>query len=377
MNLMTSTPTLNDDTDESRWHKVLTRDKAADGEFFYGVRTTGVYCRPSCPSRRGKRENVQFFDMAEAAERAGFRPCIRCKPNLPATLDAQNNARHADMIAAACHYIDIAEEIPDLDEIARAVGASASHFHRLFKAFTGLTPKEYADAQRGRKIRSALETPQASVTAAIYEAGYNSSSRFYEASDKVLGMKPKTYKSGGQNETIRFAVGQCSLGAVLAAESAKGVCAILMGDEPEALISNLEDRFPKAELIGGDRDFEDHVAQIIGFVEDPRIGLDLPLDLRGTVFQERVWQALLQIPFGKTVSYTELAQMIGAPKSIRAVAQACGANKIAVAVPCHRVVRNDGGLSGYRWGVERKRDLLERERQPSNIEGCNPAADSF
>jgi len=351
------------DTDESRWRQVLTRDKASDGEFFYAVRTTGVYCRPSCPSRRGKRENVQFFDTVEAAERAGFRPCMRCKPNMAATLDAQNNARHADMVAAACRYIEAEEEMPELEDIARAVGASASHFHRLFKAFTGMTPKEYSDAHRGRKVRSALEAQHTSVTNAIYEAGYNSSSRFYEASDKVLGMKPSSYKSGGQNETIRFAIGQSSLGAVLAAESAKGVCAILMGDDPHELIIDLEKRFPNAELIGADRHFEDHIAQIIGFVENPRIGLDLPLDLRGTVFQERVWQALREIPFGKTVSYSELAQMIGLPKSTRAVAQACGANKIAVAVPCHRVVRNDGGLSGYRWGVERKRELLEKENQ--------------
>lgn len=377
MNLMTRTPTDNNDTDESRWHKVLTRDKAADGEFFYAVRTTGVYCRPSCPSRHGKRENVQFFDVVEAAERAGFRPCMRCKPNLPATLDAQTNARHGAMIAAACHYIDTAEETPDLEEIARAVGASASHFHRLFKASTGLTPKEYVNAQRGRKIRSALKAPQNSVTTAIYEAGYNSSSRFYEASHKILGMKPKAFKSGGQNETIRFAIGQSALGAVLVAESGKGVCAILMGDDPQGLIHDLEKRFPKAQLVGADRDFEDHVAHVIGFVENPDIGFNLPLDLRGTAFQQRVWQALLAIPFGKTVSYSELAQRIGSPKSTRAVAQACGANKIAVAVPCHRVVRNDGGLSGYRWGVERKRDLLERERQPSNIEGCNAAADRF
>lgn len=363
MNLMTRTLTSNNDTDESRWLKVLARDKASDGEFVYAVRTTGVYCRPSCPSRRGKRENVQFFMVAEDAERAGFRPCMRCKPHVDVTLDAQNSARYADMVSAACRFIENADEVPALEDIARAAGASPAHFHRIFKSFTGLTPKAYVDAHRAEKMRAALKSSDSRVTDAIYEAGYNSSSRFYEASDKILGMKPKAFKSGGENETIRFAIGQSTLGAVLVAESGKGVCAILMGDDPQELIIDLEKRFPKAQLVGADRDFEDHIAQVIGFVENPGIGFDLPLDLRGTAFQQRVWQALREIPLGKTVSYSELAERIGLPKSTRAVAQACGANKIAVAVPCHRVVRNDGGLSGYRWGVERKRDLIERERQ--------------
>ncbi|PWL19169.1 bifunctional DNA-binding transcriptional regulator/O6-methylguanine-DNA methyltransferase Ada [Falsochrobactrum shanghaiense] len=364
MNLMTTHKhELGHDLDESRWQKVLARDHASDGEFVYAVRTTGVYCRPSCPSRRGKRENVQFFQCVEEARRAGFRPCMRCHPDLNSTLAAQNNARHADMVASACRFIEAAQEIPALEEIASALNTSPAHLHRIFKGLTGLTPKAYADAHRAGKMRAALKTPQTSVTEAIYDAGYNSSSRFYEASDKILGMKPKAYKSGGDNETIRFAIGQSSLGAVLVAQSDHGVCAILMGDEPEELIRDLEKRFPKAELVGADRDFEDHIAQVIGFVENPRIGLDLPLDLRGTAFQQRVWQALREIPAGETLSYSELAQKLGLPKSTRAVAGACAANKIAIAVPCHRVVRNDGGLSGYRWGVERKRDLLERERK--------------
>jgi len=251
--------------------------------------------------------------------------------------------------------------VPSLEEIAASVKASPAHFHRIFKAFTGLTPKAYADAHRAKKMRAALDAPEIRVTDAIYDAGYNSSSRFYEASDGILGMTPKAYKQGGKNADIRFAIGQSTLGAVLVAASDRGVCAILMGDDPEELIRDLERRFPQANLIGADRDFEDMVAKVVGFVEAPRIGLDLPLDLQGTAFQQRVWQALREIPVGKTVSYTEIAERIGAPKSVRAVAQACAANKIAVAVPCHRVVRNDGGLSGYRWGVERKRDLLKRE----------------
>jgi len=358
MNLMT----LTHSTDDSRWRQVLSRDKASDGEFVYAVRTTGIYCRPSCPSRRAKRENVQFFAACDDAERAGFRPCMRCKPHVDATLETQNTARYADMVSLACRFIENAEEVPSLEDIARAAGASPAHFHRIFKSFTGLTPKAYADAHRADKMRVVLKET-ARVTDAIYEAGYNSSSRFYEASDKILGMKPKAFKSGGESEIIRFAIGQSVLGAVLVAESGKGVCAILMGDDPQELIDDLEKRFPKAKLVGADRDFEDHIAQVIGFVENPGIGLNLPLDLRGTAFQQRVWQALREIPLGKTVSYSELAETIGLPKSARAVAQACGANKIAVAVPCHRVVRHDGGISGYRWGVERKRELLEKERQ--------------
>lgn len=360
MNLMTM---KTHDPDENRWQNVLDRDKASDGVFVYAVRTTGVYCRPSCPSRRGKRENVQFFDGCEDAERAGFRACMRCKPHLSETLATQNSTRYADMVASACRFIETAEEVPSLEEIAAFVKASPAHFHRVFKEFTGLTPKAYADAHRAKKMRAALDAPEIRVTDAIYDAGYNSSSRFYEASNGILGMTPKAYKQGGKNADIRFAIGQSTLGAVLVAASDKGVCAILMGDDPEELIRDLEKRFPQANLIGADRDFENMVAEVVGFVEAPRIGLDLPLDLQGTAFQQRVWQALREIPAGKTVSYTEVAERIGAPKSVRAVAQACAANKIAVAVPCHRVVRNDGGLSGYRWGVERKRDLLKRESQ--------------
>lgn len=353
---------LTQDSDAGLWQKVLDRDKAADGAFVYAVRTTGIYCRPSCPSRRGKRENVQFFNHFTQAERAGFRPCMRCRPHLETALAAQDSARHADMVAKACRYIEEADTVPELDDIARAAGASPSHFHRLFKAFTGLTPKAYADAHRAGRLRAELARPETRVTDAIYAAGYNSSSRFYEASEAILGMKPTTYRDGGASEDIRFAIGQSALGAVLVAASGKGVCAILLGDDPEELIRDLERRFPKANLIGGDRDFEDMVARVVGFVEAPQLGLDLPLDLRGTAFQKRVWQALREIPVGGTVSYSELAQRLGAPKSFRAVAQACAANSIAVAVPCHRVVRTDGNLSGYRWGVERKRNLLERER---------------
>ncbi len=265
-------------------------------------------------------------------------------------------------MAEACRAIEAAEELPTLDRLAGQAGLSAFHFHRVFKAVTGLTPKDYASAHRGKRMRDELSGAE-SVTDALYGAGFNSSGRFYAAADKLLGMKPDAYRKGGADSRIRFAIGQCSLGAILVAQSERGICAILLGDDPEELIRDLEERFPNASLIGGDRDFEDLVAKVVGFVEAPNLGLDLPLDVRGTAFQERVWQALRDIPAGQTVSYSELAEKIGSPNAVRAVAGACAANKIAVAIPCHRVVRRDGDLSGYRWGVERKSALLAREKR--------------
>lgn len=350
-----ATPTEHD----PRWTHVVNRDASVDGEFVYAVRTTGVYCRPSCPSRRAKPTNVGFYASPAAAEAAGYRACQRCNPNRPSLAEAS-----AAVVTEACRLIEQSEELPKLDELAARVGMSPFHFHRRFKAITGLTPKAYGAAHRAGKVRAELADRRTSVTNAIYGAGFNSNSRFYETSDAVLGMTPTAYKQGGKNAEIRFAVGRCSLGDILVARSDKGICAITLGDDADALVRDLQDRFPHANLIGGDADFERLVAQVVGFVEAPRIGFDLPLDVRGTAFQQRVWQALREIPAGKTVSYAEIARRIGEPKAVRAVAQACGANKIAVAIPCHRVVRNDGALSGYRWGVERKRALLEQEARP-------------
>ena len=338
---------------DPRWRAVLRRDAA---DFVYGVMTTGVYCRPSCPSRRPKPENVAFFDSCDAAEAAGLRACLRCRPR-----GEDPEARVAALVAAACRRLETAEATVLLDDLARAAGLSPFHFHRLFKARTGLTPRAYARAQRERRMRAALDEGGA-VTAAIYEAGYGSGSRFYEGARASLGMTPTRYKKGGAGEAIRFAVAQSSLGAVLVAESDKGVCAISLGDDPETLTRELQDRFPAARLIGGDADFEARVAQVVGFVEAPRLGLGLPLDIRGTAFQQRVWQALRAIPAGETLSYAELARRIKAPAAVRAVAGACAANTLAVAVPCHRIVRADGGLSGYRWGVARKAALLVKEK---------------
>jgi AraC family transcriptional regulator of adaptative response/methylated-DNA-[protein]-cysteine methyltransferase len=345
--------------DDPRWARIVARDRGADGEFWYSVMTTGVYCRPSCASRGANPRNVQIHDTLEAAKATGFRPCKRCHPDGP-SIEAENAA----IVAQACRRIEESEDEPSLADLAAAAGRSAGYFHRIFKAATGLTPKAYASAQRAAKLRDGLAAGQ-SVTGAIYEAGFNSSGRFYEKSTDMLGMTPSRYRAGGTDEEIRFAVGETSLGAILVASSTKGVASILLGTEPESLVRELQDRFPKVRLIGADRDYEALVARVVGLVEDPMLGLDLPLDVRGTAFQQRVWQALQQIPAGQTVSYAEIARRIGAPKAVRAVAGACAANHIAVAIPCHRVVRNDGVLSGYAWGVERKRALLDREAQPA------------
>jgi AraC family transcriptional regulator of adaptative response/methylated-DNA-[protein]-cysteine methyltransferase len=341
---------------DARWKAVVARDASADGTFVYSVRSTGVYCRPSCPARHAKPVNVQFHATAKDAERAGFRPCKRCKPN-----EAGLAGRQSANVAEICRFIETADHVPSLDELAKRARMSAYHFHRVFKAVTGVTPAAYARGERAKRVREGLANEQ-SVTAAIYGAGFNSNSRFYEKSDDVLGMKPSEYRAGGANTAIHFSVGECSLGSILVARSARGVCAIFLGDEPETLLHDLEDRFPKARLIGDDKDFESLVAKIVGFVEEPKKGLDLPLDVRGTAFQQRVWRALQEIPAGKTVSYADVAKRIGAPKAVRAVANACGANPLAVAIPCHRVVHKDGTASGYRWGVERKRALLKREK---------------
>lgn len=366
MNLSTPFPMTSRSTDtqeraartlaDPRWPRVLARDASADGHFWYSVRTTGVYCRPSCAARPARPENVGFYTSMDDAEAAGFRPCKRCKPRQKPLAE-----QHAAAVTRACRRIERAEdEIPSLDALADDAGMSRYHFHRVFKAVTGLTPRAYAAAHRGDRVRQELSRG-ARVTDAIFDAGFGSNSRFYERSDATLGMTPTDFRAGGANARIRFAVGQCSLGAILVAESDRGICAILLGDDPDALARDLQDRFPKAQLIGGDAAFERRVAQVVGLVEHPALGLDLPLDVRGTAFQQRVWKTLREIPPGETASYADVATRIGAPKAVRAVAQACGANALAVAIPCHRVVRNDGALSGYRWGVERKKALLERE----------------
>jgi len=340
-------------TQDPRWAAVVARDAARDGEFFYSVKTTGVYCRPSCAARRALPENVQFHPSTAAAEAAGFRPCKRCRPD-------SATAPHAATIERICRTIAAADEMLTLKDLAAEAGLSEYHFHRVFKATTGVTPRAYAAARREERLRAALGNGEP-VTSAIYDAGYNSNSRFYSGADDVLGMKPSAYRGGGKNQEIRFAVGECSLGSILVAASDRGVCAILLGDDPDELAQSLQDQFPRATIVGGDASFEAIVASAVGLVDSPGTAADLPLDIQGTAFQRRVWQALRDIPSGSTASYSDVARRIGSPASVRAVARACASNRIAVAIPCHRVVRNDGALSGYRWGVERKRALLDRE----------------
>lgn len=348
--------TISSVTSDPRWTKVVRRDPAADGGFCYAVVTTGVYCRPSCPSRTANPENVRFFATPAAAEVAGFRPCKRCRPDdlSPARL---KSAR----VAAACRVIEDAEEPPTLRDLAAAAGLSSFHFHRLFKAETGVTPRAYAMAARARKLRAHLGT-SARVTDAIYDAGFNASSRFYAAAHDIIGMTPTAWRAGGAGVEMRLSVAPSALGFVLVAMSKKGICAISLGDDPEALVEDLAQRFPRARIEPEDAQFRAHVAEVVAFVERPDLGLDLPLDMRGTAFQQRVWQALREIPVGATTSYAAVAERIGAPGAARAVAAACAANKLAVAVPCHRVVASDGRLSGYRWGVARKAALLAREK---------------
>jgi len=340
---------------DPRWTALTARSVAADGTFFYSVRTTGVYCRPSCGARLPRPENVRFHATREEAELAGFRPCKRCRPDRASLAE-----QHAATVTEICRLIETSSRVPALDALAARAGMSPFHFHRVFKAVTGLTPRAYAAAHRGERVRRELGKAP-TVTAAIYDSGYSSNGRFYGESEQMLGMTPTEYRAGGTKAEIRFAVGECSLGSILVARSERGVCAIFLGDDPDALTRELQDRFPRATLIGGDAAFEDVVAKVVGLIEAPGTGVDLPLDVRGTAFQQRVWRALREIPAGSTASYREIARRIGAPRAVRAVAHACAVNPVAVAIPCHRVVRSDGGLAGYRWGVERKRELLERE----------------
>jgi AraC family transcriptional regulator, regulatory protein of adaptative response / methylated-DNA-[protein]-cysteine methyltransferase len=347
-------------SDEQRWQALLHRDQRADGAFLYAVRSTAVYCRPTCSSRLPNRENVVFFTSSSAAEEAGFRPCKRCSPR-----EASAREHHVKAMIQACKLIDQSEEHPRLQNLAAAVGMSSSNFHRLFKEIVGVTPKQYAATVRMDRLRSGL-TEGLSITQSIYDAGFSSVSRFYEGSRNMLGMTPSTYKNGAAGLRIHVAVADSFLGWVLVAATDRGICSIDFGDTPQSLLERLRRRFPKAELRQDDSGFGAWVSRVAAFLEAPAHGLDLPLDIQGTAFQQRVWRALQKIPPGSTKSYAEIAAQIGKPTAARAVARACASNRIAVVIPCHRAVRSDGGLGGYRWGMERKRRLLEREAKESS-----------
>jgi AraC family transcriptional regulator of adaptative response/methylated-DNA-[protein]-cysteine methyltransferase len=312
---------------DPRWAAIVARDVNADGMFYYAVKTTGVYCRPSCAARLARPENVRYYESGAEAEKDGFRPCKRCKPNQTSAV-----AQNANKIARACRLIEQSRKAPSLAQLAKFAGMSIYHFHRLFKSITGLTPKDYAAAHWNSRLRTSLRK-SATVTDAIYSTGFNSSSRFYERADNALGMTPSQFRAGGNETDIYFAIGECSLGSILVAQSTRGVCSILIGDDPATLVCDLQVRFPKANLIGNDSEYEDVIAKVVGLIEAPGVGLDLPLDIRGTAFQQRVWKALQQIPPGSTATYSQIAETIGLPKAARSVARACATNMLAVAIP--------------------------------------------
>ncbi|MEM7218827.1 MAG: bifunctional DNA-binding transcriptional regulator/O6-methylguanine-DNA methyltransferase Ada [Pseudomonadota bacterium] len=341
---------------DSRWAAVLDRDAAMDGRFVYAVRSTAIYCLPSCPSRRPLKKNVAFFDSPGAAEAAGFRACRRCRPT---EWDGASSPRR-ELVVAACRLIDAAEDAPTLDALALALGVSASHLHRQFKRALGITPKAYARARQVRRLQDNLRT-SSTVTEAIYSSGFGSSSRVYECSDTLLGMSPGAYKAGGAGVAMRYTTQATDLGLMLLAATDRGVSCIEFGDDPDELVRSLAARFPRAHLEPDDAGLAAFVAAIEQRLASPTAALDLPLDIAGTAFQQAVWKALRAIPIGTTVSYGEVAAAIGKPAAQRAVARACAENKLAVVVPCHRVVRADGSLGGYRWGAARKRRLLDDE----------------
>jgi AraC family transcriptional regulator, regulatory protein of adaptative response / methylated-DNA-[protein]-cysteine methyltransferase len=346
---------MNSDIETSQWEGVLRKDSSLDGQYLFAVKTTGIYCRPSCPSRTPKRQNVSFFASAELARQAGFRACLRCAPDGVSKREQQTQA-----ILQACRMIDTSEEKISLADLAAKVGFSTHHFHRVFKDVTGVTPQDYFKARQIAQIGQSLSSSQ-SVTAAIYDAGFSSSGRFYEASNAMLGMTPKAFKAGGAGEAIQMSIRTCSLGLVLVAATKRGVCTIEFGDDEKELTDRLIARFPNAIWLAKDAQFESWLERVLAYIQAPDKVLDLPLEIRGTVFQQKVWKALQEIPVGVTASYAEVAQRINKPKAVRAVATACASNTLALAIPCHRVIRGNGELSGYRWGVERKKQILATE----------------
>jgi AraC family transcriptional regulator of adaptative response/methylated-DNA-[protein]-cysteine methyltransferase len=348
--------------EEQCWSAVVSHDATQDGRFFYSVKTTGVYCRPGCASRQPKRGNVAFYESADQAEAAGFRACKRCRPR-----DGSPADRHLAAIDRACALIRRSDSLPSLAELADAAGISRFHFHRVFKQITGATPREWGKSHRLGRFAARLDAGEP-IAEAVYAAGFGASSRAYEAAGNGLGMTPGARRRGGQGETIRYTIVATWLGWALVAATERGICMTALGDDRARLEADLRRRFPAAELVAADAALAGWAGRVVHYITRPGEQLDLPLDIRGTAFQAQVSRALQKIPPGQTATYLGIAEALGRPRAVRAVAQACASNKLAVLVPCHRVVRSDGDLAGYRWGVERKRALLEREQASAKAE---------
>lgn len=347
------------DSDDRRWHAVANREQAADGSFYYGVKTTGVFCRPSCSSRLPNRENVEYFISCKEAQSAGYRPCKRCKPT-----GNSKNEEIEQKIISACRSIEQSNTPLKLKYLAEEAGLSPYHFHRLFKKLVGVTPKQYASNHRSQRFRESLKLSE-SITDAIYNAGYSSSSGVYTKKRDHLAMKPKEYRAGGAGIIIHYGLAECMLGWVIVAATDRGICAIEFDDDPAVLPQKVQSRFPKARLEKAGLAFTHLLEEVVNFIKAPRDSFNIPLDIQGTAFQQRVWSVLQQIKPGETLSYTAVAEKIGNPNAFRAVATACASNKLAVVIPCHRVISKDGKISGYRWGVKRKKTLLDNEREES------------
>jgi AraC family transcriptional regulator of adaptative response/methylated-DNA-[protein]-cysteine methyltransferase len=344
------------------WQAVQTRDASCDGLFYYAVQTTGVYCRPSCASRQPKRENVLFFALPEAARQAGFRACRRCRPDETTIRDPQ-----AELVQSICRLIDQQlEEPPNFAAVSEAMKLSQFHLQRLFKKLMGITPRQYAEARRADRFKANVKSGR-TVTDAMYEAGYGSSSRLYEKAAAQLGMTPATYRKGGKGMKIDYTIAECPLGLLLVAATDKGICSITLGDKSKGLTEDLHAEFPQAEIARDETRLRAQVKTLLAHLAGQEPHPDLPLDVQGTAFQKRVWEELRRIPYGQTASYSEIAHRTGQPTATRAVARACATNPAALLTPCHRVVRENGELGGYRWGIERKRQLLEKERQEVSV----------
>lgn len=346
------------DTQDAFWQAVQTKDARYDGSFVFAVKSTGIYCRPSCPSRLPKRDGVSFFHHPEAAEKAGFRACRRCRPNEALKVDPK-----VELVERVCRFLDSSqEETPTLAQMSAEVGVSPFHLQRTFKRLMGISPRQYAAAARIRRFKTGIHEGK-SVTTALYDAGFGSSSRLYERTGSELGMTPAIYRRGGQGLTINYTTLPCELGRLLVAATTHGICAVRLGDTDEKLEADLRAEYPGAEIINSQSTLAPAVQKLLNYLAGKQPVIDLPLDIQATAFQAQVWKNLRAIPYGETRSYSELARAMGQPTAVRAVARACASNPVALIVPCHRVIRSDSSLGGYRWGIERKKRLLEQERK--------------